>query len=145
MDINVLNIHLLLVMYNGSAVTLFWTIFVDEIEQNHAVLVYWSFVLNQYITFANSPYTLKNAGLFFQPKCWVETAGLGRWVVLTPILGWKLVLIINPAALGCERGPEGEHAHHVNIRGHPRRTPVREAAIFSAWKKREASERRYGK
>ncbi len=28
-------------------------------------------------------YTLKNAGLFFQPKCWVETAGLGRWVVLT--------------------------------------------------------------
>ncbi len=28
-------------------------------------------------------YTLKNAGLFFQPKCWVETAGLGLWVVLT--------------------------------------------------------------
>ncbi len=24
-------------MHNGSAVTLFWTIFVDEIEQNHAV------------------------------------------------------------------------------------------------------------
>ncbi len=23
----------------------------------------------------NSYYTLKNAGLFFQPKCWVETAG----------------------------------------------------------------------
>jgi len=43
-------------MHNGSAVILFWTIFVDEIEQNHAVLVYWSFVLNQYITFANSPY-----------------------------------------------------------------------------------------
>ncbi len=31
-------------MHNGSAVSLFWTIFVDEIEQNHAVLVYWSFV-----------------------------------------------------------------------------------------------------
>jgi len=41
-------------MHNGSAVTLFWTIFVDEIEQNHAVLVYWSFVLNQYITFARA-------------------------------------------------------------------------------------------
>ncbi len=38
-------------MHNGSAVTLFWTILVDEIEQNHAVLVYWSVVLNQYITF----------------------------------------------------------------------------------------------
>ncbi len=25
-------------MHNGSAVTLFWNIFVDEIEQNHAVL-----------------------------------------------------------------------------------------------------------
>ncbi len=35
-----LNINLLLVMHNGSAVTLFLYIFVDEIEQNHAVLVY---------------------------------------------------------------------------------------------------------
>ncbi len=56
MDINVLNINVLLEMHNGSAVTLFGTIFVDEIEQSHAVLVYWSFVLNQYITFANCPY-----------------------------------------------------------------------------------------
>ncbi len=40
MDINVLNINELLVMHNGSAVTLFVTIFVDDIEQNHAVLVY---------------------------------------------------------------------------------------------------------
>ncbi len=43
-------------MHNGSAVTLFGTIFVDDIEQNHAVLVYLSVVLNQYIKFANSPY-----------------------------------------------------------------------------------------
>ncbi len=43
-------------MHNGSAVTLFGIIFFDDIEQNHAVLVYWSVVLNQYITFANSPY-----------------------------------------------------------------------------------------
>ncbi len=40
MDINVLHINLLLEMHNDSAVTLFGTIFVDEIEQNHAVLVY---------------------------------------------------------------------------------------------------------
>ncbi len=40
MDINVLNIHLLLEMHSGSAVTLFGTISVDDIEQNHAVLVY---------------------------------------------------------------------------------------------------------
>ncbi len=39
-DINVLNINELLEMHNGSAVTLFGTIFVDDIEQNHAVLVY---------------------------------------------------------------------------------------------------------
>ncbi len=39
MDVNVLNIHLLLEMHNGSAITLFGTIFVDDIEQNHAVLV----------------------------------------------------------------------------------------------------------
>ncbi len=56
MDINVLNINVLLVMHNGSAVTLFGPIFVDDIEQNHAVLVYLSVVLNQYIKFANSPY-----------------------------------------------------------------------------------------
>ncbi len=43
-------------MHNGSAVTLFRTIFVDDIEQNHAVLVYWSVVLNQYIKFVNFPY-----------------------------------------------------------------------------------------
>ncbi len=47
MDIDVLNINVLLEMHNGSAVTLFGTIFVDDIEQNHAV---------QYIKFANSPY-----------------------------------------------------------------------------------------
>ncbi len=29
-----------IMMHNGSAVTLFGTIFVDDIEQNHAVLVY---------------------------------------------------------------------------------------------------------
>ncbi len=40
MDINVLNINELLEMHNGSAVTLFGIIFVDDIEQNHAVLVY---------------------------------------------------------------------------------------------------------
>ncbi len=40
MDINVLKINELLEMHNGSAVTLFGTIFVDDIEQNHAVLVY---------------------------------------------------------------------------------------------------------
>ncbi len=39
MDINVLNINVLLEMLNGSAVTLLGTIFVDDIEQNHAVLV----------------------------------------------------------------------------------------------------------
>ncbi len=32
-----LNINVLLEMHNGSAVTLFGTIFVDDIEQNHAV------------------------------------------------------------------------------------------------------------
>ncbi len=56
MHINVLNMNLLLEMPNGSAVTLFGTIFVDDIEKNHAVLVYLFVVLNQYITFANSPY-----------------------------------------------------------------------------------------
>ncbi len=35
-----LNINVLLEMHNGSAVSLFGTIFVDNIEQNHAVLVY---------------------------------------------------------------------------------------------------------
>ncbi len=39
MDINVLNINVLLEMHNGSAVSLFGTIFVDDIEQNHGVLV----------------------------------------------------------------------------------------------------------
>ncbi len=39
MDINVLNINELLEMHIGSAFTLFGTIFVDDIEQNHAVLV----------------------------------------------------------------------------------------------------------
>ncbi len=36
----ILNINALLEMHSGSAVTLFRTIFVDDIEQNHAVLVY---------------------------------------------------------------------------------------------------------
>ncbi len=42
MDYYVLNINVLLEMHNGSAVSLFGTIFVDDIEQNHAVtlLVY---------------------------------------------------------------------------------------------------------
>ncbi len=40
MDINVLNINELLELHNGSAVSSFETIFVDDIEQNHAVLVY---------------------------------------------------------------------------------------------------------
>ncbi len=40
MDINVLNINVLLEMHNGSAVTLFGTIFIDDIEQTRAVLVY---------------------------------------------------------------------------------------------------------
>ncbi len=39
-DINVLNINVLLEMHNGSAVTLFATILVEYMEQNHAVLVY---------------------------------------------------------------------------------------------------------
>ncbi len=40
MDINVLNIYLLLEMHDSSSVTLFGTIFGDDIEKNHAVLVY---------------------------------------------------------------------------------------------------------
>ncbi len=40
MDINVLHINVLLEMHSGSAVTLFGTIFVDDIEQNYAILVY---------------------------------------------------------------------------------------------------------
>ncbi len=58
-------------------------------------------------------------------KRWVvfstQMLGWDRWVralgCFNPILGWKLVLIIT--ALGWERGREGEHARHVNIRGHP--------------------------
>ncbi len=50
-------------------------------------LFLYLFIEDQHMTYSSfayvSIYTLKNAGLFFQPKCWVETAGLGRWVVLT--------------------------------------------------------------
>ncbi len=55
MDINHLNIHLLLEMHNGSAATLLGTIFVDGIDKSKIMQYQISVVLNQYITFANSP------------------------------------------------------------------------------------------
>ncbi len=62
MDINILNIHLLLEMHYGSAVTLFGTILIEDIEQNHAVIVYWFVVLNKYILHLQTPLIIIKSG-----------------------------------------------------------------------------------
>jgi len=93
-------------MHNGSAVSLFGTIFVDDIEQNHAVLVYWSVVLNQYIKFANSPYNYSNLSLSLSqsvgaPKLrareWVlkTQKHMQMWYILSDIPAGMSIIIIN--------------------------------------------------
>ncbi len=82
-------------------------------------------------------------------KRWVvfstQMLGWDRWVralgCFNPILGWKLVLIITQRRWVGNADVKESTLTSDSIPT----TPVREAAIFSAWKKREASERRYGK
>ncbi len=85
-------------------------------------------------------------------KRWVvfstQMLGWDRWVralgCFNPILGWKLVLIITQRRwVGNADVKESTHVTSTS-EGTPT-TPVGEAAIFSASKKREANERRYGK
>ncbi len=85
-------------------------------------------------------------------KRWVvfstQMLGWDRWVralgCFNPIVGWKLVLIITQRRWVANADVK-ESTHVTSTSEGTPTTPVREAAIFSAWKKREASERRYGK
>ncbi len=49
-------------------------------------------------------------GCFFNPNAGLRPLGKGD--------GLKIGLDHNPAVLGWERGPEREHARHVNVRRH---------------------------
>ncbi len=62
-------------------------------------------------------------GCFFNPNAGLRPLGKG--------VGLKIGLDHNPAALGWERGREGEHARHVNIRRHPDDTSVRSRHFLS--------------
>ncbi len=84
-------------------------------------------------------------------KRWVvfstQMLGWDRWVralgCFNPILGWKLVLIITQRRWVANA--DVKESTHVTSTSEGTPTTLVRKAFFSAWKKREASERRYGK
>ncbi len=72
----------------------------------------------------------KTLGCFFKPNAGFRPLGKGAGLFL-PNFGLKIGLDHNPAVLGWERGCEGEHARHVNIRRHPDDTSARSHHFLS--------------